>query len=65
MFTDAHPGIACFITPSMWFYSLAIRQTITPCPVSSTQKTDRHDLTELLLKVVLSTINQTNHQINQ
>jgi hypothetical protein len=27
-------------------------------PVSSTSKTDRHDITEILLKVVLSTINQ-------
>jgi hypothetical protein len=25
-------------------------------PVSSTQKTDRHDITEILLKVALSTI---------
>jgi hypothetical protein len=30
--------------------------------VSSTKKTDRHDITETLLKVVLNTINQaTNH----
>jgi hypothetical protein len=28
-------------------------------PVSSTNKTDRHDITEILLKVVLCTINQT------
>jgi hypothetical protein len=28
--------------------------------VSSTSKTDRHDITEILLKVTLSTINQTN-----
>jgi hypothetical protein len=27
--------------------------------VSSTNKTDRHDITEILLKVALSTINQT------
>ena len=27
-------------------------------PVSSTNKTDRRDITEILLKVVLSTINQ-------
>ena len=30
-------------------------------PVSSTNKTDRHDMTEILLKVVLNTINQINH----
>ena len=28
-------------------------------PVSSTNKTDRHDKTEILLKVALNTINQT------
>jgi hypothetical protein len=28
-------------------------------PVSSTNKTDRHDLTEILLKVALNTINLT------
>jgi hypothetical protein len=29
-------------------------------PVSSTNKTDRHDITEILLKVALNTINQPN-----
>jgi hypothetical protein len=28
-------------------------------PVSSNNKTDRHDITEILLKVTLNTINQT------
>jgi hypothetical protein len=28
-------------------------------PVSSTNKTDRHDITEILLKVALNNINQT------
>ena len=28
-------------------------------PVSPTNKTDRHDITEIFLKVVLNTINQT------
>ena len=28
-------------------------------PVSSTNNTDRHDITEILLKVALNTINQT------
>jgi hypothetical protein len=31
-------------------------------PVSSTNKTDRHDATEILLKVALNTIKQTNKQ---
>jgi hypothetical protein len=35
------------------------------CQVSSTNKTDRHDITEILLKVALNTINlnQTNPSI--
>jgi hypothetical protein len=36
-----------------WFYP--------GTPVSSTNKTDRHDVTEILLKVALNPINQTNH----
>ena len=32
--------------------------------VSSTNKTDRHDITEILLKVALNTINQPNQPIN-
>ena len=33
----------------------------SPCPpVTSTNKTDRHDITEILLKVALNTIKQTN-----
>jgi hypothetical protein len=36
---------------------------VTPgTPVSSTNKTDRHDVTEVLLKVALNTIKQTNKQ---
>jgi hypothetical protein len=31
-------------------------------PVSSTNKTDRHDITEILFKVALSTIKQTNNK---
>jgi hypothetical protein len=33
-------------------------------PVSSTNKTDRHDITEILLKMALNTIKQTNKQTN-
>jgi hypothetical protein len=40
---------------------LATGQWFSPgYPVSSTNKTDRHDITEILLKVVLNTIKQTN-----
>jgi len=31
-------------------------------PFSSSNKTDRHNITEILLKVALSTIKSTNHQ---
>jgi hypothetical protein len=31
-------------------------------PVSSTTKTGRHDIAEILLKVALNTKNQINHQ---
>ena len=31
-------------------------------PVSSTNKTNRHDITEILLKVALNTIKQTNNK---
>ena len=34
-------------------------------PVFSTNKTDRHDITEILLKVTLNTIKQTNKQGNK
>jgi hypothetical protein len=34
-------------------------------PVSFINKTDRHDITEILLKVALSTIKQTNKQTNK
>jgi hypothetical protein len=34
-------------------------------PASSTTKTGRHDIAEILLKVALNTINQSINQINQ
>jgi hypothetical protein len=41
---------------------LATGRWFSPCsPVSSTNKTDHHDITEILLKVALNTINQTNN----
>jgi len=39
---------------------LATGRWFSPCPlVCSTNKTDRHDITEILLKVALNTIKQT------
>ena len=40
-----------WLATGRWFF--------TGTPFSSTNKTDRHDITEILLKVVLNTINQT------
>ena len=34
-------------------------------PVSSTNKSDRHDIAEILLKVALNTINQINQKIEK
>jgi hypothetical protein len=34
-------------------------------PVSSTNKTDRHEITEILLKMALYIIKQTNKQTNK
>ena len=43
---------------------LATGRWFSPCPsVSSTNKTDRHDITKILLKVALNSINQTNNYI--
>ena len=36
---------------------------VVSTPVSSTNKTDRHDITEILLTAVLNTINQTNQKL--
>jgi hypothetical protein len=40
---------------------LATGQWFSPgAPISSTNRTDRHDIAEILLKVAISTIKQTN-----
>jgi hypothetical protein len=44
---------------------IKVGQWFSPgAPVSSTNKTDRHDITEILLKVALNIINQPNQPIN-
>jgi hypothetical protein len=43
---------------------LATGQWFSPgAPISSINKTDRHDITQILLKVALSTIKQTNKHL--
>jgi hypothetical protein len=45
---------------------LAAGQWFSPgSPVSSTNKTDRHDITEILLKVALNTIKQTKKALSK
>ena len=51
------------IMTTIFFYEKRILIFLGP-PVSSTNKTDSHDITEILLKVALSTIKQTNKQTN-
>jgi hypothetical protein len=51
---NSNPVQVCdFLLVTVWWFSLGI-------PVSSTNKTDRHNITEILLKVALNTINQIN-----
>ena len=53
---------ALFMARSTWCNSNQVYQWLAIgrwfSPVSSTNKTDRHNITEILLKVVLNTINQ-------
>ena len=46
-------------------YTIVAGRWFSPgTPVSSINKTDRHDITEILLKVALNTIKQTSFQSN-
>jgi len=45
------PNKVCQCLGTGWWFSQGI-------PVSSTNKTDHHDITEILLKLALNTINQ-------
>ena len=60
------PFIARCIRYNIMLYSLWVTgdrgRWFSPCtPVSYTNKTDRHDITEILLKVALNTINQPDY----
>jgi hypothetical protein len=49
--------------PKEELYRIATGRWFSPgTPVSSINKTDRHDITEILLKVALNTISRTNKQ---
>jgi hypothetical protein len=52
--TTLDDKVCHWLATGLWF-SLSL-------PASSTKKTDRHNITEILLKVALNTIKQTNKQ---
>ena len=47
------------VTDKVWQWPVTGRWLSLDTPVSSTNKTDRHDITEILLKVALNTITLT------
>jgi len=47
----------------VWQWLMAGRWFTPGTLISSTNKTDRHDITEILLKEALNTINETNQTI--
>jgi hypothetical protein len=64
-FTNYNKGCTRLAAGSDKTYQLfALGRWLSPgTPASSTTKTGRHDIAEILLKVALSTINQTNQPI--
>ena len=54
-----HYTIYKHFVQSIQWASIKYRCFFSGTPDSSTNKTDRHEITELLLKVVLNTINKT------
>jgi hypothetical protein len=57
-FTDLFPTDMITSFPDLFPTDMLTRFTL-----SSTNKTDRHDITEILLKVALNTLNQANKNI--
>ena len=57
MSLESSSGEVCLIQHYVIKFVGDLRQ-VSGFPVSSTNKTDRHNITEILLKVVLNTINQ-------
>jgi hypothetical protein len=62
---DMYVSIFIMCTSSCSGLNSHVVAKIPISPVSSTNKTDRHDMTEILLKVTLSTIKQTNKQTKE
>jgi hypothetical protein len=54
---SAYHHTSCEFEPRLWRGVLATDQWFSPGPpVSSSNKTDHHDITEIMLKVLLNTI---------
>ena len=49
-------------TYGVLYHFVIYHSRIEGTPVSSTKKNDRHDITEILMKVTLNTIKQKNNQ---
>ena len=62
---NSNPFMARSTQYNVRWYNLSGRWFSPGTPVSSTNKTDRHDIAEILLKVVLNTINQPTQLIGQ
>jgi len=61
---DSRTGARCATLCDKVFQWLAACRLFSPgTPVSSTNKTDCHDIAEILMKVALNTIKPTNHKL--
>ena len=58
-----HLWFLSLIMHAILYYIIILYYYIISTPASSTTKTDRHDIAEILLKVVLNTKNQSNQSI--
>jgi hypothetical protein len=59
----SHPGPERLLKVPLVYQLLAHGRWFSPgTPASSTTKTGRHDIAEILLKVALKTKNQSNHK---
>ena len=60
-----HHGCYEFESRSGWGVQHYVIKFVSDFPVFSTYKTEGHDITEILLKVALNAIKQTNKQTNK
>ena len=68
LFSDGIMSIYIYLSPTRIFSYITMKVALNiiyslGAPVTSTNKTDRHDVTEILVKVALNTINHQYHII--